>query len=152
MMHVTYALFDDEDRARAALTAIEASGTPGRSGGAVLHKDGLDEGLLHIPQSGAAEGFREGAAIGAILGAGAGAAVSGLAGLVSGGAIGVLYGAIAGAIAGCGGPDRTLARLSKRLAKGKVLMVVEAPSLECRDKADAASRAEGGRVEHKPFF
>jgi hypothetical protein len=141
MMHVTYALFGDEDHARAALTAIEANRC-----GAVLHKDRLDGGLLHISQSAAAEGLREGAAMGAILGAGAAAAVVGPASLVFGGVMGALYGAIAGAIAGSGGPDRTLSQLSKHLAEGKVLLVVEAPSLERRDKADAASRAEGGRV------
>jgi hypothetical protein len=152
MMHVTYALFDDEEHARAALTEIEASGTPRRSCGVVLHKDHLDEGLLHLSESGAAGGIREGVAIGGILGAGMGAAVVGPAGLVSGGALGALYGAVAGAIAGSGGPDWRLEQLSKRLADGKVLLVVEAPSFECREKADAAAAANGGHVEHKPFF
>jgi hypothetical protein len=71
---------------------------------------------------------------------------------LSGGALGALYGGIGGALAGSSGPDRTLERLSKQLAEGKVLVVVEAPSLEARVTADAAMRTNGGHVEHKPFF
>ncbi|HXX67138.1 MAG TPA: hypothetical protein VEK07_08150 [Polyangiaceae bacterium] len=152
MEHVSYGLFDDIDQARAAIGEIESSGTPRRHCGVVLHKDYLDEGRLGISESDARESSREGAAIGGILGAGAGAAVMGPLGLVSGGALGALYGLIGGALAGSGGPDRRLEELSKQLAEGKVLLVVEAPNLECRDKADAAMRARGGRVEHKPFF
>jgi hypothetical protein len=55
-------------------------------------------------------------------------------------------------IAGSAGPDRTLERLSKELAGGKALLIVEAPSLMARDKADAAMRSCGGHVEHKPFL
>jgi hypothetical protein len=73
-------------------------------------------------------------------------------GLVSGGVLGLLYGGLAGALGGSGSPDRTLEQLSKHLAEGKVLVVVDAPSLESRDKADAVMHANGGRVEHKPFF
>jgi hypothetical protein len=79
----------------------------------------------------------------------------GPAGLVYVGAaamLGALYGGIGGAIAGAGAPDRRLERLSGQLAGGKVLLVMEAPNLECRDKADHAARANGGQVEHKPFF
>jgi hypothetical protein len=61
--------------------------------------------------------------------------------------MGALYGTVGGAIAGSGGPDRNLEQLSKHLAEGKVLVVVEATSLEARDKAGAAMLACGGRVE-----
>ena len=105
-----------------------------------------------MAQTDAAGAAREGAALGAILGATAGALVTGPVGLVGGGAMGALYGVIAGALAGSSGPDRRLERLSRELAGGKILLVVEAPNLECRDKAEAMMRANGGRVEHKPFF
>jgi hypothetical protein len=68
------------------------------------------------------------------------------------GALGGLYGAVAGAIAGAATPDRRLESLAKELAAGKVLLVVEAPSLACRDLAELAMRTEGARIEHKPFF
>lgn len=155
MDHVTYALFDDERHARAALAAIEASGTPKRHCGAVLHANRLDEGELGLLESAAPEGLREGAAIGGIGGALLGGIAFGPAGLVSIGAtaaLGALYGGVAGALAGSGSPDRRLERLSRELAAGKVLLVVEAPSIECRDKADAAAMANGGQVQHKPFF
>ena len=155
MEHITYALFDDEAHARAALGAIEASGTDRRHCSAVLHRGRLDDGQLGILESAAPEGLREGAAIGGIGGALLGGVLFGPAGLVSIGAtalVASLYGAIAGAIAGSGLPDRRLEQLSKQLAGGKVLLVVEAPSLQCRDEADAAARANGGQVQHKPFL
>jgi hypothetical protein len=152
MEHVSYALFEDVDHARAAIDAIEASGTPRRHCGVTLHKDRLDQGILGVAESDAAEASREGAAIAGILGAAIGAAAVGPVGLISGGALGALYGGIGGAIAGSSAPDRKLERLSKHLATGKVLVVVEAPNLDCQDKADAAMRAHGGEVEHKPFF
>jgi uncharacterized membrane protein len=117
-----------------------------------LHRGRLDEGVLGVAGNAAHEGTREGAAIGGVLGALEGALVMGPLGLVSGGVLGAVYGGIAGALAGSGSPDRTLEALSKHLAEGKVLVVVDAPSLESRDKADAAMHANGGRVEHKPFF
>ncbi len=152
MSHVSYGLFDDADAARAAINAVEASGTPRRQVGVTLHRGRLDEGLIGVPGTGAAEGAREGAAIAGILGAITGAVFMGPIGLVSGGVLGALYGTLGGALAGSGFPDRNLEELSKHLAEGKVLVVVEAASLLDRDKADAAMRASGGRVEHKPFF
>lgn len=98
------------------------------------------------------EGLREGVAGGAILGAIAGAIVVGPIGLLSGAALGAVYGGIGGVIAGSGAPDRTLNRLSAHLAEGKVLLIVEAPSLMCRDKADDLMRAHGGHVEHKALL
>jgi hypothetical protein len=155
MDHVMYALFDDDEHARAALDEIEAVGTPRRHCAAVIHRGRLDEGQLGILESAASEGLREGAALGGIGGALLGGVLFGPAGLVSIGAtalLGALYGGIGGAIAGSGGPDRRLERLSNQLAKGKVLLVVEAPDLECRDKADSAARANGAQVQHKPFL
>lgn len=90
--------------------------------------------------------------IAGILGAAIAAAVAGPMGLIPGGVLGALYGSVGGALAGSAGPDRRLERLSKQLAAGKILVIVEAPSLACRDSADAAMRANGGHVEHKPFF
>ena len=150
MEHVSSALFDDLEHARAAVDGVETSGTSRRHCGVVLHKDRLDEGRTN--ETNAAAGAREGAALGALLGAAAAAAVIGPMGLVAGGALGALYGVVGGALAGSSGPDRKLEALSKQLAGGKILLVVEAPSLACREKADAVMRASGGTVEHKPFF
>ncbi len=152
MEHVSYALFEGIDQASAAIEAIESSGTPRKHCGVVLHKDHLGADNLGLLETDAPEASREGAAIGALLGAGVGAAVMGPAGLISGGALGALYGLVGGALAGSSGPDRRLEKLSKQLAEGRILLVVEAPDLECRDKADAAMRAHGAQVEHKPFF
>jgi hypothetical protein len=60
--------------------------------------------------------------------------------------------AIGGATASSMHRDRNLQRLSERLAEGKVLVIVEAPDLASREKADATMRAHGAHVEHKPFF
>lgn len=152
MEHVSYGLFNDEGAARAAIDAIEASGLPRQRLGVTLHRGRLDEGLLGVAETDAAEGAREGAAIAGIMGAITGAVVMGPFGLASGGMLGALYGAVGGAIAWSGSPDRNLEQLSKQLAQGKVLVVVEATSLESRDTADTAMLACGGRVEHKPFF
>jgi len=152
MHHVSYGLFDDDDHARAAIDAIEASGTHRQHIGVTLHRGRVDEGLLGAEGTGASAGAREGAVIAGIMGAITGAVVMGPIGLVSGGVMGALYGTVGGALAGSGFPDRNLEQLSKHLAEGKVLVVVEAPSLESRDKADAAMQARGARVEHKPFF
>jgi len=151
MLHVSYGLFDDSDAARSAMVAIEASNTPRARLAVTLHRDRVDQGLLGEPETGAAEGRRVGAAVGGITGAITGAAVMGPAGLVSGGALGALYGSVAGGLGGASAPDPTLDRFSRLLAQGKVLLVVEAPSLEARDAADAEMRAHGGQVEHKPF-
>ena len=152
MEHVSYALFDDVDHARAAVDGVEASGTPREHCGVVLHKDRLDDGAIGLAETSAGEGAREGAALGAILGSALGAAVMGPMGLVSGGALGALYGVVAGALAGSSGPDRRLESLAKELAAGKVLLIVEAPNLACRERADDMMREKGGHVEHKPFF
>ena len=155
MEHVSYALFDDEAKARAALETIQAAGDPRHHCDVVIHRGRLDEGQLGILESGASEGLREGAVLGGILGAVAGAVALGPVGLVTvggGAALGTLYGGVAGALAGSSGPDRRLERLSKELALGKILLVVEAPDVGCRDRSDAMLRANGGRVQHKPFF
>jgi uncharacterized membrane protein len=152
MEHISYGLFDDDEHAKAAIEGIQANVTPRCHLGVTVHRDRLDEGRLRMGETGAAEGLREGAVVGGALGAITGAVVMGPFGLVSGGALGALYGTLAGAIAGSSGPDRTLDQLSKELAPGKVLIIVEAPSLACREGADATMRANGGRVEHKPFF
>jgi len=152
MNHVTYGLFDDTDHARRALEAIEASGTPRRHCGVVLQQGRLDEGLLGLGETAAAEAAREGAAIAGIFGAVLGGIAGGPAGVAALGAVGALYGALGGAIAGAGSPERHLDKLARRLAEGKVLLVVEAPSIACRDSADDVMAANGGEVQHKPFF
>jgi len=152
MSHVSYGLFEDEQGARAALDAIETTGTPRRHFGVTIHKNRLDQDTVGVSESDAAAGAREGAAIAGILGAIAGTLAIGPLGLISGGALGALYGSIGGALAGAGAPDRTIERLSKQLAEGRTLVVVEAPSFESQEKADEVMRANGGRVEHKPFF
>jgi hypothetical protein len=152
MQHVIYSLFEDIDHATAAIDGIESSGPPRCRCDVVIHKDRLDDSGLNMAERASSEGLREGAALGAILGASVGAAVSGPMGLVSGGALGALYGGVAGAIAGSSGPDRSLVKLSKELAPGKVLVVVEAPGLACRDKAGRVMRHYGGRVALKPYF
>ena len=151
MLHVSYGLFDDPNAAKSAMVAIEARNTPRARLTVTLHRDRVDPGMLGEPETGAAEGHRVGAALGGITGAITGAAVMGPAGLVSGGALGALYGGVAGALGGAGAPDQTLERFSKLLVPGKALVVVEAPSLDARDAADAEMRAYGGQVEHKPF-
>jgi hypothetical protein len=152
VQHTSYGLFDVDADARAALDAVEASGTPRQHFGVTIHRNRLDEGLVGASGTSASEGAREGAAIAAILGAIAGAVTMGPVGLISGGALGALYGGMGGAIAGAGAPDHTLERLSKELASGKVLIVVEASSVEARDRADSIIREHGGHVDHKPFF
>jgi hypothetical protein len=108
MEHVSYGLFDNANDARAAIDAIEVSGTPRQRIGVTLHKDRLDQGLLGPAETDASEGRRDGAAIAGILGAITGAVVMGPIGLMSGGALGALYGGLAGALAGSGAPDRNL--------------------------------------------
>jgi hypothetical protein len=152
MEHVSYGLSDNDADARAAVDAIDASGISRQHIGATIHPGRLDQGLLGVGETDASEGRRAGALIAGILGAVAGAVVMGPAGLVSGGAMGALYGGLTGALVGSGAPDRNLDGLSKHLAEGKVLVVVEAPNLISREKADAAMLARGARVEHKPFF
>ncbi len=156
MEHISYGLFDDETDARAAADEIDKGSHDIPHCDVVLHKGTLDEGRLSLNETGAAEGVRDGAAIGTVLGAVTGAiALGGPLGLaaVTGGAVfGAVYGAVAGALGGCAGPDRRLEHLEDQLKDGKILVTVEAPSLLCRDQADTAIIAHGGRVQHKPFF
>jgi uncharacterized membrane protein len=155
MEHASYALFDDEEKARAASETIEAAGDPDHPGhhcAVVVHRGQLHEGELKVIETGASEGLREGAVVGGVLGAIAGAFAFGPIGLGGGAALGILYGGVAGALGGSGAPDRRLENLSKELAAGKILVVVAAPDFACRDGADAILKANGGRVRHKPFF
>jgi hypothetical protein len=155
MEHVSYAVFDDDERARAAVETIKATGDPRHRCGVVLQRDRLDVGQLSSLENGAAEGLRAGAAIGALLGAIAAAFALGSVGIgaIGGGvALGTMFGGIAGAIGGSGAPDRMLSKLSKGLAAGKILVVVEAPDFASRDRADAVLAANGGSVQHKPLF
>jgi hypothetical protein len=152
MNHVSYGLFEDAAHARLAIAAIEASGTPRRHCGVVLEQGRLDEGLLGLRETAASEAAREGAVIAGAFGAALGGIAAGPAGFAAVGALGALYGALGGALAGAGSPDRRLDQLAGRLAEGKVLVVVEAPSFACRDAADDAMRSNGGEVQHKPFF
>jgi len=152
MNHVSYGLFEDVQHAQLAMDAIEASGTPRHHCGVVLQKGRLDEGVLSLSETAASQSAREGAAIVGVFGAIVGGIAAGPAGLVAIGTLGSLYGAIGGALAGAGSPDRRLDRLARHLTEGKVLVVVEAPSLTCRENADIAMAAHGGEVQHKPFF
>jgi hypothetical protein len=152
MKQVSYGLFEGVASARDAVAAIEASGTPRKQCGVVLHQNHLDRDDLGIAETGAREGLRESAAVNSVVGAAIGAAILGPLGLVGGGVLGALVGVIGGSLAGSGAPDRGLEKLSKQLAEGKVLVIVEAPDLASREAADAAMRSHGGHVEHKPFF
>ncbi len=152
MLHVSYGLFDDPDAARSAMVAIEAGNTTAERVEVTLHRGRVDPGVLSGLETGAALGGRVGAAFGGVAGAAAGALVMGPAGLAAGGALGAVYGGLAGGLGGASAPDPTLDRLSRQLAEGKVLVVVEAPSLAARDAADAEMRAAGARVEHKRLF
>ncbi len=152
MTHISYGLFDDAAAARAAVDALESSGTPCDHCGVVMHENHLDRTSLGVRETRAASGSREVGVLNGILGAAIGTALVGPVGLVAGGALGALLGAIGGAVAGAEVPDRKLEKLSRQLADGKVLVIVEAPTLASREAADAAMRARGALVEHRPFF
>jgi len=152
MTHVSYGLFDDAAGARAAIDALESIGTPRAHCGVVVHENHLARMSLGVRETRAASGSREVGVLNGILGAAIGSAIVGPVGLVAGGALGALLGAIGGAVAGAELPDRSLEKLSRQLADGKVLVIVEAPTLASRDAADDAMRARGALVEHRPFF
>jgi uncharacterized membrane protein len=151
MLHVSYGLFEDSQHAQAAVERIEASGV-GRRCHVDLQKGAFDEGQGGLAETGSAQTFRAGAAAGVVLGAAAGAIVVGPIGMLSGAAVGGMYGAFAGVLVGAGGPERALSRLSKHLTEGKVLVIVEAPSFECRDLADALMLESGAQVEHRSLL
>jgi hypothetical protein len=155
MDYVTYALFDDDKQARTAAETIKTGGDSRHRCGVVVQRDRLEMAQLSFLESGSGEGLRAGAVIGGLLGVIAGLFAMGPFGFVAIGgglALGVFFGGIAGALGGSAAPDRRLNELSKALAAGKTLLVVEAPDLASRDQADAVLRANWGSVQHKPFF
>jgi hypothetical protein len=150
MTHLSYALFDDEWHARAALDAIEAGDRARHRCAATLHKDRLDEGILGAGWTSASRGMLLGAAMGGAFGAISGGLMFGHIPAAGGGAlVGAIYGAIAGALQGSGAPSRKLESLSKQVAGGKVLLTVHTADLASRDAADATMRASGAKVEHR---
>ena len=148
MEHVSYALFDDADHARAAVAEMKKSGI---HCAVVLHEDHLDDGLLTLADTGAKIGAREGGALGAAGGAAMGLIAAGPIGLLSGGALGAAFGLAFGAVAGASGPEPNLERLGAQLGSGKVLLVVECPTTASRERVDGLLRGNGGHVEHQAF-
>lgn len=149
---VSYALFEDEAAARQAAEDVTASGDARHPFDVVVHQGRLDWSSMGFFETDAREGLREGVLAGAALGALAGLIVFGPIGLAGGAGLGLLYGGLAGALGGTGAPDRRLTKLSAELAAGKLLVVVGAPDVAHRDQADDILEANGGRVQHKPFF
>jgi hypothetical protein len=149
MTHLSYALFDDEGHARAALDAIEAGDRPRHRCAATLHKDRINEGCLGAGWTSASRGMFLGAAMAGAFGAISGGLMFGHLPAAGGGAlVGAIYGAIAGTLQGAGAPSRKLEILSKQVARGKVLLSVQTADLVSRNVVDATLRASGARVEH----
>jgi hypothetical protein len=149
---VSYALFDDAVAARQAAEDVTASGDQRHRFDVIVHQGRLDSSSMGLFETDAREGLREGILAGAVLGGIAGLVVFGPIGLAGGAGLGLIYGGIAGALGGTGAPDRRLNKLSAELAAGKLLVVVGAPDLAHRDQADDILAANGGRVQHKPFY
>ncbi len=151
MAYLSYALFDDEDQARAALEAIEERDRARHRCMVTLHKARIDEQGLGPGWTSAYRGMLIGAAMAGVFGALSGGILIGHLPAAGGGAVvGAVYGAIAGLIQGAGAPSKALERLSKLVASGKVLLTVLTPDATSRDTADATLRAIGAHVNHRP--
>jgi hypothetical protein len=151
LAYLSYALFDDETQARAALEAIEEGDRRRHRCTVTLHKGRIDEGGLGPGWTSAFRGMLLGAGMAGVFGAISGGVLLGHAPAAGGGAlVGAVYGAIAGLLQGSGAPSRALERLSKLVAGGKVLLTVVTPDATSRDTADAMLRAVGVRVRHRP--
>lgn len=150
MEHLSYALFDDETHALAALDELRGDRSRFGRCTVLLHKKTIDEGGVGSLWTGAYRGMAWGVAMGggfgAIMG---GVTFGGLTSVVGGGVVGALYGLVSGVLVGAGAPSRTLEKLSKEVARGKVLLTVRAPDKVCSAAADAALRANGAHVDKR---
>jgi hypothetical protein len=153
MERLVCAMFDDHDRASAAVDRLLDSGVERSVVSALLHEGEIVHG--DVPEAGN-ESVRRGVR-GALLGGGLGALlgvlVAGPVGLVGAGplalalfAVGSMYGGLAGAISGRDEDKPSLAALAEQLLQpGKVLVTVEIEGRGDVDQIEAILTHSGGR-------
>ncbi len=154
MDHVTYGLFDERRHALRARDALLALPVGAHHRCRVLVEHGrLDEGLLGILETGATQGLRRGALLGGLLGAVLGVfaadAIGGPFGAVGLALLLATQGGLWGALTAAGSNERTLEELRPQIAKGKTLLIVEAPTLAVLEEVDATLFRHAGLVRHK---
>lgn len=158
MQHTFYAVFETPELAAAAVTELDAIGTPRRRCGVIVHRDTLQASELHGGETATRRGAVSGAVAGGALGALFGGLVLGPLGLVGagaaaaalfGGVVGTAYGGAMGGLAASSGPDPTLETLLGDLRAGKVLVTIEAPGFTSEEEAEQLVLRHGGRVVHR---
>jgi uncharacterized membrane protein len=163
-MHVLFALFDRPTDATAAVHELERLGTERRHCTIVLHERGLESQPaeeLDLFETAAASTTARAAVIGSVVGGALGTLLVGPFGLVGAGtlaavlfgaAVGTAGGALAGALAGPSEADPIMVELSRELEKGKVLLAIEPPSLDCMEIAEGVLHKHHARVVHRHLF
>jgi len=151
-----FALFDRPDDAARAAAQVEQLGTDSKHCTVVIHQDRVDQQQLPVEGTRAINAAVLGVLLGLVLGpivgwlfagplqvipaAPASAAIMGAIG-------GAIIGALGGGLMGASDPQKRAAQFSKRVAHGKTLVTVEAPSAELRERAEAICREYGAVID-----
>lgn len=159
MRHVFFALFDDKNRAIAALRDMrliheQFPRTPFK---VRLHGDSINNEKLPVAQTNSRRRMLQGVVQGIFFGA-----LIGVLFMVLGIAdvrppvilgftalAGAAVGALGGALAGAGAPDSALDDLAREAQTGNVVMSVETSDGDAMNRAEAICAEHGARVEQR---
>lgn len=154
MEQMVYALFEGEENADAAVSALLEEGLDSDVISVLVHQD--DVTAQEQDMGGRGTQQRERALMGGALAGTIGAVLGGLvlgplgligagplAGLLFGG-VGGLYGAVAGAISGADGTPEKLEKLREKLADGKVLVAIATNNTKKSEELRAILKQHGG--------
>lgn len=139
MLHILFALFDNEEEAASAVRELEEEGIPMDLVSLLVRKDKLDEEDLDINESDARNGFFKGILAGGTVGALVGFLLGGPFGLLGvgplasalfGAGAGSVYGSLGGALSGASVTDDQLDKLAGALEAGKILVTAEIEGIE----------------------
>jgi uncharacterized membrane protein len=149
-----YALFDEYDKAAAALDEVQQRGCQGEHCSVLMQQDLLDEELLTISETAAKEGAKKGAIVtgtaGAVI-AGLTALPGGLLGLgplvaaMFGAAWGAAFGGLLGSLAGASSPEKTLRKIEKEVKAGKILVAIETDDDTLEETCSEVFASYGGK-------
>jgi uncharacterized membrane protein len=160
-MHALFALFDKSQDAVSAAKALKAMGAEDHHCTIMVHTRSLERepaSEIELFETAAASTTARVAVLGSIIGAVLGTLLFGPLGLIGAGrlaavlfgaAVGAGSGALTGALAGPSDMDPELKKLAEEVGKGKTLLAVEPPSLECMGRAEEILRDHHAHVVHR---
>ncbi len=157
MRHVLFALFEDDQDAETCLREVRALPAFSEARTVLQHRGDVNRQDVPIAETGARAGVATGALVGSAFGGFMGALVIGplgsvtLAGALFGMLGGGAAGALGGMLTGAGEPDPVIEDFLREVKDGKVLLTIEARTMDEVEDMERICRAHNGRIARKPI-